>query len=82
MPRYVPLDPVSVLPTLRTASALRPQQTLWNSDATPAVSRDRIAAALPSSAVLVQYKDEKEYAEKAGRDGKMLDWLSGALSKQ
>ena len=76
-----PLDPVLVLPALRGGPALRLQQTLWNSDATPAASRDRIAAALPPSAVLVQYKDEKEYAEKDGRNGKMLDWLAGALSQ-
>jgi hypothetical protein len=76
-----PFDPVSVLPALRGGPALRLQQTLWNSDATPAASRDRIAAALPPSAVLVQYKDEKEYLEKAGRNGKMLTWLAGALSQ-
>ena len=76
-----PFDSVSVLPALHSGTALRLQQTLWISDATPAASRDRIAAALPPSAVLVQYKDEKDYLEKAGRNGKMLDWLTGILSQ-
>jgi hypothetical protein len=75
-----PLNPVTLLPSFSRA-ALRLQQTLWTSDATPVISRNRIAAALPSTAMLVQYKDAQEYADNAGRGGKMLDWLSRVLSQ-
>ena len=73
-------DPVHLLPTL-SRPALRVQQTLWDAGIMPAAPRDHIAAALPHSAVLVRYKDEQEYIEKAGRNGKMLDWLFSNLSQ-
>jgi hypothetical protein len=69
-----PLDPVVILPKL-TRTALRLQQNLWDSRYTPAVSRDRIAAALPPTAKLAQYKDVNDYLEKVGTNGKMLEWM-------
>jgi hypothetical protein len=74
------LDPARALPMLNRP-AVRVQQTMWDVDLIPAVSRDHIAMALAHSAVIVRYKDEQEYLEKAGHDGKMLDWLYTALSR-
>ena len=72
------LDPVSVLPGL-SHTPLRVQQSLWNSSKTPASARERIAAALPPSAVLARYNDEHQYFEAVGHDGKMLDWIQSTL---
>ena len=66
-------DPVKVLPQL-TSVPLRLQQNLWDIN-TPASARQRIAASIPSNGVLAQYKDEKDYYEKVGHSGKMLDWM-------
>lgn len=77
--RIAPLDPVQVLPRIQHPP-LRLQQTLWSTpDVTPA-SSERIAAALPPSATLVQYKDEQDYTDRAGQNGKMLDWLEQQLT--
>jgi len=74
------LDPVNVLPQLRL-TPLRLQQTEWDSRSTPVLSRDRIAAALPPTAKLTRYTDVKDYTERAGSDGKMLDWIDSQLSQ-
>lgn len=68
------LDPVVVLPRLANLP-LRLQQNLWDSAKTPASSRERIAAALPANANLSQYKDEKDYFDRVGNNGKILDWM-------
>ena len=73
------LDPVHVLPRL-SRTPLRLQQTTWDSRSTPAISKDLMAAALPSTARLVRYTDVTEYTEKAGSNGRMLDWIEGILS--
>jgi hypothetical protein len=46
---------------------------------TPPRSREHIAAALLNNSELAQYKDERDYYEKVGNNGKMLDWMYGAL---
>jgi hypothetical protein len=69
-----PFDPVVVLPTLARLP-LRLQQTEWDDSKTPAASRQRIASALPASAELATYKNQQEYIEKVGSNGKMLDWM-------
>jgi hypothetical protein len=74
-----PLDPVAVLPRL-ISTRLRIQQSLWNSDRVPAASRQRIAEAVPASADLAQYSDMQDYSNKAGSNGKMLDWMHTALA--
>jgi acetyl esterase/lipase len=74
-----PLDPVFVLPKL-DRTAVRLQQTLWDSSKTPATSRDRIAASLPPSDVVARYKDQQDYLEKVGNSGKMLDWMYNSLA--
>jgi len=74
-----PLDPVTVLPKL-THLPLRLQQNLWDGTKTPFAARQHMAAALPPNAQLAQYKDEKEYIEKVGSNGKMLDWMYDHLS--
>jgi hypothetical protein len=74
-----PLDPVAILPRLG-AVPLRLQQNLWDSARTPSGAAERIAAALPADAKLAQYKDELEYYNKVGNNGKMLDWIYDALS--
>lgn len=73
-----PLDPISILPKL-TQIPVRLQQNLWDSTRTPSVSREHIAAALSASAELAQYKNERDYYEKVGNNGKMLDWMYSAL---
>jgi hypothetical protein len=72
------LDPVTVLPKL-TALPVRLQQNLWDVTKTPAAARQRIAAALPPNAQLVQYKDEQEYFDQVGSKGKMLEWMYANL---
>jgi hypothetical protein len=74
-----PLDSVAVLPTL-TSTTLRVQQSLWDSGATPAASRERIAASVPAGAQLAQYRDIQDYSEKVGTNGKMLDWMYISLA--
>jgi hypothetical protein len=74
-----PLDPVVVLPKL-TSARLRVQQSLWDSGEIPVASRERIAAAVPANARLAQYRDIQDYYEKAGMNGKMLDWMYTSLS--
>lgn len=74
-----PFDPVAILPRLG-GTPLRVQQTLWDFSRTPEASSKRIAAALPSTAELIQYKDKRDYLERAGTHGKLLDWLSGHLT--
>lgn len=76
--QVAPLDPVSTLPALKQVP-LRLQQTMWEDTVTPVGARDHIAAALSSTATLVRYTDEADYAERAGRQGRMLDWLRTAL---
>ena len=73
-----PLDPVTVLPKL-THLSLRLQQNMWDDTTTPANARERIAAALPRSADLAQYRNEQNYFEKVGNNGKMLDWMYAHL---
>ncbi len=72
------LDPVNLLPSL-THLPVRVQQDLWDNNETSADSRRRIAAALPPSADFVQYKDQAEYIEKAGSNGRLLEWLYSHL---
>jgi hypothetical protein len=74
-----PLDPLVVLPRL-TSTPLRVQQTLWDSGAIPAASRDRIAASVPPRAQLARYRDIHDYSDKVGTNGKMLDWLYTSLA--
>jgi len=74
-----PFDPVAVLPTL-DRTPLRLQQTLWDDSKTPAVSRRRIASALPSQADLENYANRQEYIDKVGKNGKMLDWMHSHLT--
>jgi hypothetical protein len=74
-----PLDPVVVLPKL-TSARLRVQQSLWDSGEIPAVSRERIAAAVPASALLARYRNINDYHERVGMNGKMLDWMYASLS--
>jgi acetyl esterase/lipase len=74
-----PLDPVNVLPTLSRVP-LRLQQNLWQDERTPAAARKRIAAALPTSGQLAQYRTEQEYIELVGSKGRMLDWMYNHLS--
>jgi hypothetical protein len=74
-----PLDPVVVLPKLNS-TPLRVQQSLWEPGEVPAASRERIAAALPAGARLVQYRDIHDYSEKVGMNGKMFDWMYTSLS--
>jgi cephalosporin-C deacetylase-like acetyl esterase len=74
-----PLDPINILPKL-TQIPVRLQQNLWDSTRTPATSREHIAAALPANAELAQYKDERDYYERVGNNGKMLDWMDSALT--
>jgi cephalosporin-C deacetylase-like acetyl esterase len=69
-----PLDPVILLPKL-SHPPLRLQQNLWDVAKTPTTAGQRIAAALPRNAQLAQYKNEQEYVEKVGSNGKMLEWL-------
>jgi acetyl esterase/lipase len=73
-----PFDPVVVLPTLDRLP-LRLQQNRWDDSKTPAVSRQRIAAALPSPADLAIYENRQEYIDKVGKNGKMLDWMHSHL---
>ena len=73
-----PLDPVTVLPKL-IRLPVRLQQNLWDDVKTPAVSRQRITAALPANADLAQYKDQRVYFEKVGNSGKMLEWMYAHL---
>jgi cephalosporin-C deacetylase-like acetyl esterase len=73
-----PLDPVTVLPKL-THLPLRLQQNMWDDTTTPTNSREGIAAALPVNASLAQYRDEQDYFEKVGNNGKMLDWMYAHL---
>ena len=57
-------------------------RNLWDdTTSTPArnAARERIAAALPASASLAQYKDKQDYFEKVGNNGKMLDWMYAHL---
>ena len=68
------LDPVVTFAKLRNLP-LRLQQNLWDDSKTPGLSRQHIAAALPPTAQLAQYKDQQEYYEKVGNNGKMLDWM-------
>jgi hypothetical protein len=77
--RLAPLDPVNLLPGIKTPP-LRLQQTLWNETEVPVVSRERVASVLGSNATLSRYKNEQEYSDRVGRNGKMLDWLKGRLS--
>jgi len=72
------LDPVHVLPQL-TKIPLRLQQTEWDPRSTPALSRDHIAATLPSTATLVQYPNARDYTERVGSNGRMLDWIESVL---
>lgn len=74
-----PLDPLVVLPRL-TSTPLRVQQSLWDTRETPAESRDRIAASVPASARIAQYRDIHDYSEKVGTNGKMLDWMYTSLA--
>jgi cephalosporin-C deacetylase-like acetyl esterase len=73
-----PFDPLTVLPRL-TRLPLRLQQTLWDDSKTPAASRQAIAHALPASAELAVYKNQQEYIDKVGSNGKMLDWMHAKL---
>jgi cephalosporin-C deacetylase-like acetyl esterase len=73
-----PLDPIAVLPKLTTLP-IRLQQNLWDTTKTPPAARQRIAAATPPNAQLVQYRDESEYFDKVGSKGKMLDWMYAHL---
>jgi acetyl esterase/lipase len=73
-----PLDPVVVLPMLAFAR-LRVQQTLWDSAEVPPTSRERIAKAIPAGAQLARYRDIRDYSEKVGTNGKMLDWMYTSL---
>jgi hypothetical protein len=75
--KVAPLDPVRWLPQLK-ARPFRLQENLFN-PLTPEDARQRIDAALPVDAQLVQYHDPKEYAEKVSANGKMLDWLHAHL---
>lgn len=74
-----PLDPVVVLPKM-ASTRLRVQQNLWESEEIPVASREHIAAAVPASAQLAQYRDIDDYSEKVGMKGKMLDWMYIALA--
>jgi hypothetical protein len=73
------LDPVVVLPRL-TSIPLRLQQSLWDDGDVPAASRDRIASVLPSNVALARYRDAREYYEKVGNNGRMLDWIHAYLA--
>lgn len=74
-----PLDPVNVIPKLGHRP-VRLQQNMWDDTMTPATARQRIAAALPANDNLAQYRDESEYFEKVGNNGKMLDWMYAHLA--
>jgi hypothetical protein len=74
-----PLDPVVVLPKL-SSTRLRVQQSLWDSGEITAASREHIAAAVPPGARLAQYRDIRDYSEKVGMNGKMLDWMYTSLA--
>ena len=73
-----PYDPVDLLPKFNLLP-LRVQQNLWDDSKTPSTARDRIAASLPKTADLAQYKNERDYYDKVGNNGKMLDWMYAHL---
>jgi hypothetical protein len=77
--RIAALDPVALLPRL-TSTRLRVQLSLWDSGEIPVASRQRIAEAVPAGADLAQYRDMQDYWNKAGSNGKMLDWMHTALT--
>jgi hypothetical protein len=77
--RIAALDPVELLPRL-TSTRLRVQLSLWDSGEIPVASRQRIAEAVPAGADLAQYRDMQDYWNKAGSNGKMLDWMHTALT--
>ena len=75
--RIASLDPVRWLPQLKNRP-LRIQENLFNS-AMPEEVRNRIEAAVPANAHIVEYRSTEEYAEKVNTNGRMLDWLHTQL---
>lgn len=73
-----PFDPINILPHFN-AVPLRVQQTLFDQTTTPAAVRQKIAEVVPKTADFITYKDQEEYLDKAGRDGRMLTWMFAHL---
>ena len=73
----VPFDPIQWLPRLKS-TPLRIQQTLFSA-LTPPTARDHIQEAAPSTSAKVFYKDVEDYKDKAGKNGRILDWLQAQL---
>jgi hypothetical protein len=75
--KVAPFDPVNVLARLDTRP-LRMQETSLN-PSTPPKAREKMRQALPRNAIYVSYPTEADYRQKAMADGKILDWMQGAL---
>jgi dienelactone hydrolase len=71
-----PLDPIAYLPALKTPS-IRVQQTLTD-PITPKRAKERIAAALPKNAQLVQYANPEEHLN-AWQAGGLSGWIKEQL---
>jgi hypothetical protein len=69
-----PFDPVKILPAFH-AVPLRVQQTMFDTATTPAAVRQKIAESVPKTADYISYKDQDDYLDRAGRDGRILTWM-------
>jgi hypothetical protein len=76
--RLEPLEPARVLPELKSRS-LRIQFVDANGEPKEAV--EKLKAALPSSAKVIQYHDGMQFRS-AVADGKLFDWIAGELKSQ
>ncbi len=71
------IDPINLLPRWSSPS-LRVQQTAFDA-VVPDPVKLRIASAVPTTAELARYKDQQEYLDKVGSNGRMLDWMYAHL---
>jgi cephalosporin-C deacetylase-like acetyl esterase len=75
--KAAPFDPVLWLSAWKSRP-LRLQQTLF-SEVTPVNARSRIQASVPANARILQYRDVREYEDKASAGAKVLDWMKSQL---
>jgi hypothetical protein len=70
------LDPVAVLPQLKSQQ-VRVQQ-LMDDTVTPKVAKEKIAAAAPKSAQLIEYQNTKEFY-RAVSGGRLFQWVKDQI---
>lgn len=71
------LDPIRLMPRLK-GRPFRVQENLFN-PVMPESVRKQIEAIASGTAQTVEYHDISEYREKVSANGKMLEWIQGAL---